>query len=495
MTTTFPKKGSNPDDRFQPFCLEQPLKQRQLRISYKGPLIILMIFSLFLIPLLPGKETNPAIFNGVRTRSYRPLTLVQTSDGGFALAGEVDLYGADGLVIGKGFVTDMWLMKTDASGVPQWNQTYGGADCEAASTLIQTADGGFALAGATSSYSTGGGDTWLVKTDTNGGVLWNQTYGGLGWDDALTLVQTVDGGFAFTGWNNRFGTSGGDQWLVKTDANGVAQWNQTYGGFDRSGTTALVQTTDGGFALSGNTQSFGAGENDMWLVKTDGNGVPQWNQTYGGAYHDGATALVQTTDGGFALSGYTNESYSKFNHFFYSFSDMWLVKTDANGVALWNQTYGGPEGDSASTLVLSEDGGFALAGSTSSFGAGCGDMWLVKTDVNGVLQWNQTYGGAEPEWNIVLVQTADGGYAIAASTQSFSARNVSYLGFSSPETNMLLVKTDANGVVQWSQFYAGADLEATTIIGQKTSGLGSPSLLVAIVVLIIARRFIYEKKK
>ena len=166
---------------------------------------------------------------------------------------------------------------------------------------------------------------------------------------------------------------------MKTDANGVATWNQTYGGYQDDTAYALVQTSDGGFALAGVTKSFDSRHmgSDMWLVKTNANGVAIWNQTYGGTGHDYAYALVQTPDGGFALAGNT-----------YSFgagnSDMWLVKTDANGVATWNQTYGGTDADSAKALIQTSDGGFALAGVTGSFGAGDEDTWLIITDANGL---------------------------------------------------------------------------------------------------------------
>jgi hypothetical protein len=384
----------------------------------------------------------------------------------------------------------MWLIKTDENGLTQWYQTYGGADCETASSLVQTTDGGFALAGATSSYSAEGyRDIWLVKTDANGIVQWNQTYGGSGWDEASSLVQTADGGFALAGWFNRFCTGGDDMCLVKTDANGVTQWSQTYGEIDPYGTITLVQTTDGGFALASSTNSFGAGEYDMWLVKTNENGLALWNQTYGGGYCDGATALVQTADGGFALSGYTNVSNLENYILGQAFSDIGLVKTDENGVDQWNQTYGGLGWEDASALVQTADGGFALSSSTCLFGTSFTNMWLVKTDAIGVPQWNQTYGEAHniiKNWDTLLIQTVDGGFALTGNTRSSGAD-------SSP--NMLLVKTYANGMTQWNQTYGGANLEAWITTGQGTPGLETLSLTTALIVLIALERIKQEKKK
>jgi len=138
--------------------------------------------------------------------------------------------------------------------------------------LVQTGDGGYALAGYTESFGAGNADCWLVKIDANGNAQWNQTYGGTSYDAARALVQTGDGGYALAGYTSSFGVGGYDCWLVKTDAAGNAQWNQTYGGKGIDWAIALVQTSDGGYALAGWTESFGAGSTDFWLVKTDASG-------------------------------------------------------------------------------------------------------------------------------------------------------------------------------------------------------------------------------
>ena len=158
---------------------------------------------------------------------------------------------------------------------------------------------------------------------------------------------------------------------MKTDLRGVSQWNRTYGGPADDWTSAVIQMADGGLVLAGSTYSYGTGGLDAWLVKTDPRGVVQWNRTYGGSAHDGARSVIQTVDGGFALAGYTS-SYGV------GFTDLWLVKTDARGVPQWNCTCGGPATDWASSIIQTVDGGFALAGYTSSYGAGYSDAWLVK---------------------------------------------------------------------------------------------------------------------
>ncbi len=330
--------------------------------------------------------------------------LVQTADGGYAIAGRTGSFGA-----GR---NDFWLVKTDASGNAQWNKTYGGYHEDEAYALVQTADGGYALAGWTGSYGAGIYDFWLVKTDANGNALWNKTYGGTSEDYAQALIRTADGGYAIAGYTGSWEYDY-DFWLVKTDANGNAQWNNTYAGTRDDEAWALVQTADGGYALTGWTGPGGVGDyTDFWLVKTDVNGNAQWNKTYGGYGRDRAYALVQAADGGYALAGTTN-SYGAGSW------DFWLVKTDASGNAQWNKTYGGTGDDWACALVQAADGGYALAGLTGF--ALAHDFWLVKTDVNGNVQWNKTYGGTSDDWAYALVQTVDGGYALAGWTNSYGA--------------------------------------------------------------------------
>jgi len=385
-------------------------------------------------------------------------SVVQTSDGGYALAGHTSSYGAGRY--------DFWLVKTDSAGNHQWNKTYGGTNDEEASSVVQTLDGGYALAGYTNSYGAGLYDLWLVKTNSTGAMQWNKTYGGTSYDTAHSLVQTVDSGYALAGETHSYGAGNYDSWLVKTNSTGGMQWNKTYGGTTEDLAHSLVQTGDGGYALAGSTYSFGAVLSDFWLVKTDSTGGMQWNKTYGGASYDRAYSLVQTCDGGYALTGYT-----------FSFGagggDFWLVKTDSAGNALWNRTYGGASNDRALSLVQTADGGIALAGYTNSFGAGSYDFWLVKvkpemnlehqwhlgaTDIN--VGWSRTFGGPGGDHASSVVQTGDGGYALAGY----------YYNYPPGEGDFWLVKTEASGTIQWSQKYGGTSDDSASSLVQTGDG-------------------------
>jgi len=351
--------------------------------------------------------------------------MVQTSDEGYAFAGYTDSYGAGG--------NDFWLVKTDAYGTLQWSQTYGGTDNEIAYSMIQTLDGGYALAGFTASYDAGKYDFWLVKTDSAGNPQWNQTYGGADYDYAYSVIQASDGGYAIAGITDSYGAGDYDFWLVKTDASGTLQWSRTYGGANNNYAHSVVQTSDGGYALAGYADSYIADDPSFWLVKTDSAGNQQWNQTYGGAKYDYAYSVVQTLDGGYALAGLT-DSHGAGGY------DFWLVKTDSIGNQQWNRTYGGASYEIAYSMVHTSDGGYALTGFTASCGAGKYDIWLVKTDSAGNQQWNQTYGGAGTDYAYSVVQTSDGGYALAGLTDSYGAGNY----------DSWLVKTDVESGLVWT---------------------------------------------
>jgi parallel beta-helix repeat protein len=331
-------------------------------------------------------------------------SVARTNDGGYALAGYTT-----SSVAGD---SDFWLVKTNSSGGMEWNRTYGEASEDIAFTAIQTGDGGYALAGHTYSSSTGY-DFWLVKTDLLGNMEWNKTYGGSGTDQAYSMVEASDGGYVLAGHTKSSGAGLSDFWLVRTDPTGTLNWSRPYGGSKTDIAHSVARTGDGGYVIVGRTQSYGAGLTDAWLIKTDSSGIAQWNKTYGeGTRNEAARSVAQSLDGGYALTGDTALVSGD--------SDFWLVKTDSSGNMEWNRTYGGEVNDFCRSITQTGDRGYALAGSTNSFGAGNSDFWLVKTDSLGKAQWNKTLGGTETDVAFSVVQTTDEGYALAGSTSSFS---------------------------------------------------------------------------
>ncbi|MCK4694186.1 MAG: hypothetical protein KAT74_00415, partial [Candidatus Cloacimonetes bacterium] len=324
-----------------------------------------------------------------------------------------------------------------------WTKTFGGNESEWASSVQQTTDGGYIIAGGTWSYGAGESDFWLVKTDENGNEEWNQTYGGSNSDNANSVQQTTDGGYIIAGFTYSYGAGESDFWLIKTDENGNVEWDQTYGGSDYDFANSVQQTTDGGYIVAGSTGSI---EVAFWLVKTDENGNEEWNQTYNVGFMSYAYSVQQTTDGGYIVAGETD-------------SDFWLVKIDENGNGEWMQIYGGNESEWASSVQQTTDGGYIIAGGTWSYGAGESDFWLVKTDENGNEEWNQTYGGSDYDSANSVQQTTDGGYIVAGHISSWVS-----------DDDFWLIKTDENGNVEWDQTYGGYDSDNANSVQQTTDG-------------------------
>lgn len=330
-------------------------------------------------------------------------SIQKTSDGGYIMAGYTTSYGAGS--------NDVWLIKTDEYGTEHWNKTFGGASADWASSVQQTSDGGYILVGVTESYGNGRYDFWLIKINADGTEQWNKTFGGTSWDNANSVQQTSDGGYILVGDSDVYG-SGTNIWLIKTDANGNQLWKKIFGGswWDRG--TSVQQTSDGGYIIAGYTASYGSGVEDVWLIKTDANGNAQWNKIFGGTSRDNANSVQQTSDGGYIIAAFTS-SYGSGG------GDAWLIKTDGGGNKQWDKLFGGASSDGTSSVQQASDGGYLIAGYTASYGSGNGDAWLIKTYANSTEQWNKTFGGISEDGASSFQQTSDGGYILAGSTKSY----------------------------------------------------------------------------
>ncbi len=319
------------------------------------------------------------------------------------------------------------MIKTDGAGEIQWYQTFGGAKADFGLSVRQTTDGGYIFTGKTYSFGEGSCDVWLVKTDSLGNEEWSRTFGGSLADAGNSVWQSTDGGYIIVGKTYSFGVGECDVWLIKTDELGNPQWQQLFGGSENDSGRAVQQTADGGYIIGGYTGSFGAGNWDSWLIKTDSAGVGQWQLTSGGTGTDGSYSVQQTADGGYITAGF---KYSPATNY-----DMYVIKVDPAGVAQWKKSFGGAARDYGMSVQQTTDGGYIVTGYTYSYGEGESDLWLIKLDSKGNQLWNRTFGGPATDDGRCVREIAVGQYIVTGYTASLGAgeRDIWLIKALSPE--------------------------------------------------------------
>ncbi|RLF37197.1 MAG: hypothetical protein DRN03_02735 [Thermoplasmata archaeon] len=329
----------------------------------------------------------------------------------------------------------------------EWERTFGGENDDGGFYVEQTEDKGYVVVGYTKSYGVGGSDVWLIKVNSEGEEEWNRTFGGDGDDVGLCVQSTDDGGYIVVGYTDSYGAGNYDIWLIKVNKEGDEEWNKTFGGAGIDKGYCVQQTTDGGYILAGFTESFGSGLSDVWLVKVDEKGHEDWNRTFGGGDVDKGFCVRQTSDGGYAIVGL---SYS----FGAGYSDIWLIKTNNNGSKEWERLFGGERWDEGNCLQYTTDGGYIILGYTYSYGAGLSDVWLIKVDSNGLEEWNKTFGEETYERGYYVQQTGDGGYVM--------------VGLKLPD--LWIIKVDHSGEKEWESIFGGDDWDEGRCIQQTLDG-------------------------
>jgi hypothetical protein len=455
--------------------------------------------------VVTGKGWNKTFEGDFNSRAN---SVQQTSDGGYIAAGWMGhgvIYPSgwnDTLVMEQAAI---YLLKTDASGNKVWGKSFGGLSMSACSnydniicdlnwnntsgwltetvghSVQQTSDGGYIITGA---YHTGklhnrtsptdyqhfefdkGDEVYFIKTDANGNMIWNKTFGEYYDEIGYSVQQTSDGGYIIVGSTRSYGvcpyctkelgqSAPEDIYLIKTDSDGNKLWDKVIGGMYMDIGYSVQQTSDGGYVISGVTSSLsGNGVEDVYLLKMDTNGNKLWEKTFGrNDRSEAGYSVQQTSDSGYVIVGETvwsgTSTLSIASGGNPRSSDVYLMKTDANGNELWEKEFGGDQKDSGYSVQQTSDGGYIIAGMAGSFGAALTpvstyahvqSMYLIKTDSNGNKIWQTTFKSTGAT---SVQQTSDGGYIVAGGKQP--ADRVQREGYT-PE-DAYLIKTDENGNV------------------------------------------------
>jgi hypothetical protein len=343
----------------------------------------------------------------------------QTSDGGYIITGWANFAipippqpPPSPFTGFPGRNTDVYLIKTGSNGISQWERTFGGSGNDVGYSVQQTSDGGYIIAGTTGAFGDPNGNVYLIKTEPNGNSQWERTFGGSSFDEGRSVQQTIDGGYIIAGLTSSFGAGFADVYLIKTDPNGDSEWQRTFGGSGNEVGYSVQQTSDGGYIIAG-TYSFRDPTNGkVYLIKTDPNGDSEWQRTFGGSGYDEGYSVQQTSDGGYIIAGATDS---------FGAGGVYLIKTDSDGNSVWQRAFGVSGADVGYSVQQTSDGGYIIAGTTYSFGEPNGNVYLIKTDSDGNNQWERTFGGSSYDYSYSVQQTSDGGYIIAGLTSSFGA--------------------------------------------------------------------------
>lgn len=297
--------------------------------------------------------------------------------------------------------------------------TYGGNGYDVGYDVKQTLDGGYIITGSTSSYGQGNTDMYLLKIDSMGQKVFQTTFGGVSNEIGKSVVQLSDSSYVMAGYTSSSGVGGYDVFLVKADKAGNLIWQKTIGGNDWDFASSMNATADGGFIIAGTTYSYGYGNADGYVIKTDANGDTTWTKTFGGLKDDEFKSVIQTSDGNYALTGYT-KSYSD------SLGDVWAIKLNTSGDTLWRKFYGGNKEDFGNDLIEHSNGNLYIAGATESYGLGKLDAYSIKTNNLGSQLWQQVDGhpGTNEYFSNVVIPLADNSLTAYSETDNLSSFGV-----------------------------------------------------------------------
>jgi len=352
-------------------------------------------------------------------------TVIETSNGGYFVAGSTLSWGAGN--------RDIYIVKTNEFGDTLWTKYYGGYDWDAVNSFVKTANEDFLLVGNTSSFGAGASDVFIMKVNNMGDSVLMKTFGGSEDEGCNEVYSCNDNGYVVVGNSCSFASGFSSIYAIRIDSLCDTLWSRNYERGWSNDALAVIQTTDNGFLIAGTTSAGGSPSTDCLIVKTNASGDTLWTKTYGGTDYDGIYSICQTTDGNFLLCGTTRS-------FGFGSYDYYVIKINPSGDVIWQKNYGGTGMETPGSIIQTLDDGYVIAGLTNSYGAGGYDVYLVKINLNGDTLWTKTYGGTQDDWASSVNETLDGGLIISGYTNSFTGN-----------CDIYLIKTNSNGFAGFEQ--------------------------------------------
>ncbi len=364
--------------------------------------------------------------------------------------------------------------------------TYGGSKNDVLQAVTKTSDGGYIVLGYTQSTdgtitdkTTEGFDVWVMKFDSEDVMEWSKTYGGSLEDRGMDIIQTSDGGYAILGFNksNDQDTTENaglqDYWIAKLNSSGSITWQKSFGFSGNDFGISLIQTSDGGYLLTGVldvTASGGEGNSaasarkhaggDYWVIKLDATGNKKWSKFYGGTFTDTPYGVVETEDNGFLIAGSSDSSDVDISGNKGTY-DFWLIKITATGEMVWEKSYGGSQIDEAWGIVSSGDGNYVMVGSSRSSdndvsqSKGAADVWVVKINPSGDMIWEKSYGGSDFDVGRTICKTSDNGFLVIGSSRSSDGN----LSVNHGQNDAWIFNIDQNGTMKWEKTIGGSQID------------------------------------
>ncbi len=373
----------------------------------------------------------------------------------------------------------------------EWQKTFGGTGDDYAHSVMETMDGGYIVAGNTTtnndgdvSINKGGSDFWVVKFTGNGSIEWQKTFGGADSENAYTIKSTRDGGYIVAGTtkskdgdvNDFKGFT--DAWILKLSSSGIIEWQKTLGGTDYDGVNSIQQTIDGGYIVAAYTHSNNGdvigfkGFVDFWIIKLGASGILEWQKTLGGSDGDIPYCISQTADSGYILAGRTESDNGDINRQIRGTADFWIVKINSRGTIEWQISPGGGDWDEAKSVEQTKDGGYILVGSVISNDGdipsiyGHFDYVVLKLSKDGKIEWQKVLGGSKYDAAYAIQVTCEGGYIITGCTSS----NEYEVSGNHGKNDFWIVKLNEFGTIRWRKTLGGSGDDLARSIQQTSDG-------------------------